>query len=134
MQSKPQLRVAVTGGRKYSDAARVAWALNELGPIEVLIEGGATGADRLASNWAIDRGYPVATYKAAWRDLTHPKAKIRYRQNGNPYDAAAGFRRNQQMIDEGRPDVLVAFPGGNGTADMVDRARKAGVHVIVVAP
>jgi hypothetical protein len=31
---------------------------------------------------------------------------------------------------EWRPDLLVAFAGGKGTADMVRRARAAGVEVI----
>ena len=133
MQSKPQLRVLACGGRDYADAKRVAWALEALGTIEVLIEGGAPrGADRLAADWARSKGYRVETYRAAWKDLTQPGRKIRYRQNGTAYDAAAGGRRNQRMLDEGRPDVVVAFPGGTGTADMVDRARKAGVHILTV--
>jgi hypothetical protein len=36
------------------------------------------------------------------------------------------------MIDEGKPDLVVAFPGGRGTADMVKRAKKANVEVIEV--
>ena len=46
----------------------------------------------------------------------------------------AGPIRNQRMIDEGRPDLVVAFPGGTGTADMVERARVAGIRVIEIAP
>lgn len=30
------------------------------------------------------------------------------------------------------PDVVVAFPGGQGTADAVRRARKAGIGVVIV--
>jgi hypothetical protein len=45
---------------------------------------------------------------------------------------AASPIRNQQMLDEGRPNLVVAFPGGRGTADMVRRARSAGVEVIEV--
>ena len=41
--------------------------------------------------------------------------------------------RNQQMIDEGKPDLVVAFLGGRGTTDMVKRARIAGGKVIEVA-
>jgi hypothetical protein len=40
---------------------------------------------------------------------------------------SAGPIRNQAMLDEGRPDLVVAFPGHHGTADMVRRARAAGV-------
>jgi len=31
------------------------------------------------------------------------------------------------------PDLVLAFPGGRGTADMVSRARKAGVRVVEIA-
>lgn len=43
---------------------------------------------------------------------------------------AAGPIRNQQMLDDGKPDLVVAFPGGKGTADMVRRARVAGIPTI----
>jgi hypothetical protein len=34
------------------------------------------------------------------------------------------------MLNEGRPDLVVAFPGGKGTAGMMALARKADVPVI----
>jgi hypothetical protein len=37
--------------------------------------------------------------------------------------------RNQRMLDEGKPDLVVAFTGGGGTKDLVRRAVKAGVSV-----
>ncbi len=37
--------------------------------------------------------------------------------------------RNQRMLDEGNPDLVVAFPGGGGTKDMVRRAVKARVPI-----
>lgn len=46
------------------------------------------------------------------------------------YGKAAGPMRNQKMLDEYKPDLVVALPGGRGTADMVSRARVAGVEVI----
>lgn len=36
-----------------------------------------------------------------------------------------GPMRNQRMLDEARPQVVIAFPGGSGTADMVDKVRAA---------
>jgi hypothetical protein len=38
------------------------------------------------------------------------------------------------MLDEGKPDLVIAFPGGRGTADMVKKARRAGVEVVEIAP
>lgn len=42
---------------------------------------------------------------------------------------AAGPIRNQRMLDDGKPDRVLAFPGGRGTANMVKLAKAAGVPV-----
>jgi hypothetical protein len=36
------------------------------------------------------------------------------------------------MLDVGKPDLVIAFPGGNGTAHMVGIAKAAGITVIKV--
>ena len=48
------------------------------------------------------------------------------------YGKGAGHIRNQQMLDEGKPDLVIAFEGGRGTANMIQRSKKAGVKVIEV--
>lgn len=114
------LRVLVCGGRKYHDQAHVWATLSELNaeqPIGLIIHGSATGADRLAQAWAHSRLIPERAFDANW-----PK-----------YGSSAGAMRAQQMIDEGKPDLVVAFPGGPGTADLVQRARLHGVKVLEVA-
>jgi predicted Rossmann-fold nucleotide-binding protein len=110
------MRVLVCGGRDFSDAAAVRRALQAVHDkylIGLIIEGGALGADRLARQWAIDNGVPYCTYAADWKK--HGKA--------------AGPMRNERMIAEGEPDAVVAFPGGRGTADMIGKARAAGLRV-----
>ena len=47
------------------------------------------------------------------------------------WDTAAGPKRNQMMLDQ-KPDIILAFPGGRGTADMIARAEQAGVEVVKV--
>jgi hypothetical protein len=49
---------------------------------------------------------------------------------GKAWAGKAGPIRKQQMLDEGKPDLVVAFPGGRGTAHMVRIARAAGIEVI----
>lgn len=108
---EPPLRVLVCGGRHYYDEQRVTSILNALHaahPEMVVIEGGAMGADWLARRWAIERGVPHETYPADWQ-----------RQG-----RSAGPLRNAQMLREGRPDVVVAFPGGAGTLDMLNQATR----------
>ena len=109
------MRVLVCGGRDYADAQRVEQELVALGPTEIA-QGGARGADALAHAWAKARGVPVATYLPDWRS----------------FGASAGPLRNQRMLDEFRPDLVLAFHGGRGTADMVGRARRAGIEVRLV--
>jgi hypothetical protein len=36
------------------------------------------------------------------------------------------------MLDEGKPDLVLAFPGGRGTANMMRQARERGVRVVEV--
>lgn len=110
------MRILVCGGRDYADlntAHNFLDALNGVTAVSLVIDGGASGADRLGFEWAHCNGVPTQTYKADWQK----------------HGRAAGPIRNQQMLDEGKPDLVVAFPGGRGTADMVRRARAAGVEV-----
>lgn len=115
------MRVLVCGGRDFSDKVAVwGWlqALHLSRGIGMVIHGGASGADRLAAEWAKAEGVPATAYPASWK------------QHGR----AAGPIRNHQMLTFGQPDVVVAFPGGRGTADMVRRARGAGIKVVEVPP
>lgn len=99
------------GGRNFDQWSTVAKTLDAL-EVTVLIQGGAAGADMLARKWAETRGVYLITFPANWR---HGK-------RGGPL-------RNQFMLEEGKPHLVVAFPGGRGTEDMIRRAEAAGVAV-----
>ena len=110
------MRILVCGGRDWTDTEAVYKILDRLhrdNQIDVVIEGDARGVDRMAGFWARQKRIDNLKFKAKWRE--HGKA--------------AGPIRNQKMLEEGKPDLVVAFPGGRGTADMVRRAREAGVDV-----
>lgn len=112
-------RVLVCGGRDFADARLMAAELARLHwlrGITCVIHGAAKGADRLAADWATGMGISTEAYPADW----------------NAYGRRAGPLRNARMLVEGRPDLVVGFPGGRGTADMLRRAREAGVEVIEV--
>ena len=113
------LRILVTGTRHYSDAEHLESVLNEVADysgIDVVIDGAACGADELASQWARENDIRNERYPASWKQ----------------YDRAADLIRNKQMLVEGKPDLVVAFPedGGRGTQNMMRRAIKAGVPVL----
>lgn len=126
------MRIVVTGGRKFSDEKLVDSALSAVHRkhgIDVLIQGEAPGADSLCKAWARAHGIPTKDMAADWDNIDRPGAVVRRRRDGKLYDAAAGGVRNQQMIDEGKPDAGIAFPGGSGTADMVGRLERCGLPV-----
>jgi hypothetical protein len=105
-------------------------ALHAANPITLLVHGNAKGADHCAKLWAEKNHVPQAKHDAAWEDLSHPTAIPRQRPDGTPYDATAGIRRNQGMLDA-HPDIelVLAFPGERGTADMCRRARQKGIAI-----
>jgi hypothetical protein len=110
------MRVLVCGGREYEDRKRLRTALSQMHaetPFSVVIAGGAPGADRLAEEWARHNGLPTIRMEANW----------------TRYGRRAGPIRNGWMLTHAAPDLVVAFPGGNGTADMVRQASAAGVPV-----
>jgi hypothetical protein len=110
------MRVLVCGGRDFDDTRLFHAAMNQLhrgNRFTALIHGDAKGADRLADAWARQVLLPVLRFPADW----------------NLHGRTAGAIRNQQMLVDGRPSLVVAFPGGKGTADMVKRARAAGIIV-----
>jgi len=112
--------VLVCGGRDYTDRDFLFATLDQLHAARsfcLVISGGARGADSLAEEWAKICGLPLQVFKADWQ--THGRA--------------AGPIRNQKMLDEGKPTLVVAFPGGRGTLDMTTRARSHGIEVIDVS-
>lgn len=114
------MRVLVTGGRDYNDRESVKQALDVLhiteGPITTIIAGGARGADYWAEWWAKEHEKTVDY--------------VRFPADWNKYKKGAGAIRNQQMIDEGKPDLILAFPGNRGTRDMLQRAKRAGLRIV----
>jgi predicted Rossmann-fold nucleotide-binding protein len=131
------VRVLVCGGRDYGqvqiaktgannpfaeqEEARAHAVLDKLhaeAGIDCIIEGGARGADALAAQWARKTRTTHEPYPADWES----------------FGSMAGPMRNTAMLTQGKPDLVIAFPGGRGTADMVRKARKAGVAVIEIAP
>ena len=70
----------------------------------------------MAGSWAKAFGYEVQKFPANWKE----------------YGKRAGYIRNAQMLNEGKPDLVVAFPGGKGTQMMIKLAKAAGVKVVEV--
>lgn len=124
-QPTGEARILVCGSRDFGDRELLNAKLNEIKdrlgdtPMRV-IAGAARGADTLAAQWAASRNIPCDEYPADWER----------------YGKSAGYRRNEQMLNEGNPHLVVAFPQGEarGTRMMMDIAAKASVAVEEVDP
>jgi hypothetical protein len=121
------MRVLVCGGRDYGknpdgsiNEIEMDFLFNFLTelllkhPDMVVIQGEARGADKLAKKWAEFINVPVVSFPANWA----------------LYGNLAGPIRNLQMIQEGRPDLVVAFKGGAGTRNMIKQATLYDIEVI----
>jgi hypothetical protein len=109
--------VLVTGGRDYGDIGTVFDALvslNAENEIKYLIHGDAKGADTLADSVAKEIGI----------------SRIKLPANWTKFNKGAGSIRNKSMIDLFKIDLVLAFPGGTGTAHMKRYATENGIPVI----
>jgi hypothetical protein len=108
------IRILVCGGRDFKDQQYFNDCMGGVCEINTtIIQGEAKGADSMAKQYARDWGFICESYPANW-------AK---------YGKKAGYLRNKQMLDEGKPDIVVAFPGGKGTKMMVELAKKYNIEV-----
>ena len=120
------MRVLVCGGRNYQDRDRVFSELDWLDQeydFYVVVHGACRdrngnlrGADRWAEEWAKARERTYWGHPAEWET----------------WGREAGPRRNFSMLRHTNPDLVIAFPGGKGTADMIAQARITGVDVIEI--
>lgn len=122
------MRILVCGGRTYGYTPESNYTIKDwvifnkaidvilsYNPT-VIISGCAKGADEvgLLAGWY--GGVEYIGFKADWKK--HSKA--------------AGPIRNKQMLVEGKPDLVVAFKGGTGTANMIKQAKSHGVEVMEI--
>lgn len=113
-------RILVCGGRNFKD---INYVYNTLDSAKqyfddefVIITGGASGVDAYAFVWAQNQGFPTLVMDAPWRF----------------YSKSAGAIRNAWMLKWATPDLVIAFPGGRGTTDMMTKAKEAGVQLYAV--
>ena len=121
--------VIVTGGRDYNphgegraNVGAVLSSIHAVKKIEAVVHGRCwsplkeetkTGADYWAFIWAKNHKVLDDPYPADWKNLGR----------------SAGPRRNTEMAKAGA-DLCIAFPGGMGTADMVNKAIAEGIPVL----
>lgn len=82
-------------------------------PYCTIITGCASGVDTIAIDYAVINWTGLEKFPAQW--------KI--------YGRKAGPLRNIQMLDEGRPDLVIAINGGKGTQHTINEAIKRKIPV-----
>jgi hypothetical protein len=114
---KPMIWV-ICGGRDFNDAKLFDLSMRHLvgmrGKPTRVVHGAAKGADTFTGNWAREMEIDCISCPARW----------------NVDGKAAGPLRNERMLLDWRPDLVIAFPGGRGTNDMKARAHRAGIEVV----
>ncbi len=108
--------ILVCGSRHYQNYALIHETLSQF-TAPTIINGGATGADRLSSIAAKELGFTVRTYLADW----------------NAHGKAAGPIRNTKMLDSETIDLVLAFSDdyskSPGTNNMIRQAKSRGIEV-----
>lgn len=113
------VKVVICGGRNFDDADFIYRELDRLHVqygFETVIEGDARGVDRIAGDWARSRDVELIEFPADWKNEGRHAALI----------------RNERMLREGKPDMVIAFPGGNGTWHTCSQAEQLGIQVVKV--
>ena len=113
-------RILICGSRDWTSHNTIKSVLSNYSKEIIVITGGCRGADTIAENVAKNLGMTVQVFNADWKK----------------YGPSAGPIRNQKMLEE-KPDLVIAFhenlDNSKGTKDMVNRARKAGIEIMIVS-
>ena len=109
------MKVAVIGSRSFNNYDLLKKTLTEM-DAQLIISGGARGADTLAEKYAKENGIPTLIFLADW----------------DRYGKSAGYRRNVDII--ANADCVVAFWDGvsKGTKHSIDLAYSAGKEVKII--
>ncbi len=109
------MKILICGCRHYSFYDKIKRYIEEEKENHqelIIIQGGASGADNLAKRASKELFIECREYKADW----------------NTYGKSAGPKRNQKMLDEENPDLVIAFhpdiESSKGTKDMINRAKR----------
>ncbi len=111
------VKLAVIGSRSFRDYPFLKNILKWY-DISMVVSGGAEGADTLARKYAVEQDIKLKEFKPDW----------------NKYGKSAGFRRNDQIVQEA--DEIVAFWDGNsrGTKHSINLAEEQGKPVYIYWP
>ena len=108
----------VAGGRDYENKDVIRQTLYPfvLEDHWELVTGAARGADLLAEEYWRSKMRPYRGIPADW----------------DTYGKPAGYRRNEYIAYNLKPEMLIAFPGGRGTGLAIDLAVRRKINLVMV--
>lgn len=111
------MKLAIIGSRKFNDWELLATSLEPyLKDVDLVISGGANGADKLGEKWATLNGIETLIFLADWEH----------------FGKRAGFIRNVDIITS--CDLCIAFWDGisRGTAHSISLCNKYNKEVKII--
>ena len=114
-----EIRVAVVGSRNFNDYDLLKSELDAFkleNGVDLIVSGGAKGADTFGEKWAKENNVPTKIYYPDWKT----------------YGKAAGILRNKDIIDAATH--VIAFPSkkGRGTQNSIKRAKEQCIPTKVI--
>ncbi len=126
------MRVLCCGDRNYSSYEIIRRELEKLPKDTEIIQGCANGADTMSAKISKVLGLKLISSK----DNADVINKPGFPANWDKYGKAAGAIRNKQMLDEGKPDLVLAFhtniEKSRGTKNVIEQAKKRGIKVLLI--
>ena len=114
------MKILICGDRNWTSEISIRRKIEEYNP-SIIIHGGARGADKLSGKIGKEMGIGVLEFPANWDE----------------YGKAAVPIRNEEMLKEGNPDMVIAFRKNinlsRGTKDMVRRAKQSGKKCEIIS-
>lgn len=108
----------IAGSRTFNDYNLLLQVINKYEKPDVIIEGGAKGADVLGRRYANENNIECQEYKADW----------------DRYGKSAGYIRNSEMVNQlDKTDKAFIFWDGKskGTKHTIDLCNKKNIEIII---
>ena len=109
------MKYAIVGSRTFNDYQFLKDTLDQYDDINLIVSGGAYGADKLAERYAKEHGIDTKIFIPEW----------------SKYGKSAGYKRNRLII--GYSDIVIAFWDGvsKGTKHDIDIADELNIKCII---
>ena len=88
------MKIGIIGSRGFNNYELLEKTLEEYQNVELVVSGGAQGADKLGERWANEKGIKTLIFKPNWEK----------------FGKSAGFIRNQDIVKNS--DLVIAFWDG----------------------